>query len=89
MSDTSTPSAPKQVGGVPVDRLLSIIERVEHLEAEKKNLSGDIRDIFSEAKAAGFDVKALRQIIRLRKQEPEELEQQETILDTYRHALGI
>ncbi|MEW9272384.1 DUF2312 domain-containing protein [Gluconobacter oxydans] len=77
------------VGGIAADRLRSIIERVERLEEERKALSGDIKDIFSEAKSAGFDVKVIKQIIRLRKQEPAEVEEQETILDTYRRALGM
>ncbi|MFT8718718.1 DUF2312 domain-containing protein [Acetobacter sp.] len=77
------------VGGIAADRLRSIIERVERLEEERKALAGDIKDIFSEAKSAGFDVKVIRQIIRLRKQEPAEVEEQETLLDIYRRALGM
>ncbi|QEO18876.1 DUF2312 domain-containing protein (plasmid) [Acetobacter vaccinii] len=77
------------MGGIAADRLRSIIERVERLEEERKALSGDIRDIFTEAKSAGFDVKVIRQIIRLRRQEPAEVEEQETLLDIYRRALGM
>lgn len=77
------------VGGVAADRLRSIIERVERLESERKALGDDIKDVFTEAKSAGFDVKVLRQIIRLRKQEPSEVEEQETLLDIYRRALGM
>ncbi|GBQ94396.1 hypothetical protein AA23498_2016 [Acetobacter nitrogenifigens DSM 23921 = NBRC 105050] len=77
------------VGGIAVDRLRSIIERVERLEEERKALAGDIKDIFTEAKSAGFDVKVIRQIIRLRRQEPSEIEEQETLLDIYRRALGM
>lgn len=77
------------VGGIAADRLRSIIERVERLEEERKALSGDIKDIFIEAKSAGFDVKVIRQIIRLRRQEPAEVEEQETLLDIYRRALGM
>jgi uncharacterized protein (UPF0335 family) len=77
------------VGGIAADRLKSIIERVERLEEERKALAGDIKDIFTEAKSAGFDVKVIRQIIRLRKQEPSEVEKQETLLDIYRRALGM
>lgn len=76
-------------GGIAADRLRSIIERVERLEEERKALAGDIKDIFSEAKSAGFDVKVIKQIIRLRKQEPAEVEEQETLLDIYRRALGM
>ncbi|MBI0435727.1 DUF2312 domain-containing protein [Roseomonas sp. KE0001] len=72
-----------------VDRLRSIIERVERLEEERKALADDIKDIFAEAKSAGFDVKVVRQLIRLRKQEPAEIEEQETLLDLYRRALGM
>ncbi|GAN62616.1 DUF2312 domain-containing protein [Acetobacter indonesiensis] len=77
------------VGGIAADRLRSIIERVERLEEERKALAGDIKDIFTEAKSAGFDIKVIKQIIRLRKQEPAEVEEQETLLDIYRRALGM
>jgi uncharacterized protein (UPF0335 family) len=77
------------VGGIASDRLRSIIERVERLEEERKALSDDIKDIFTEAKSAGFEVKVVRQIIRIRKQEPAEVEEQETLLDLYRRALGM
>lgn len=76
-------------GGIAADRLRSIIERVERLDEERKALAGDIKDIFSEAKSAGFDVKVVKQIIRMRKQEPAEVEEQETLLDIYRRALGM
>lgn len=76
-------------GGVAADRLRSIIERVERLEDERKALGEDIRDIFTEAKSAGFDVKIVKQLIKLRKQEPAEVEEQETLLDIYRKALGM
>lgn len=76
-------------GGIAADRLRSIIERVERLEEERKALSSDIKDIFAEAKSAGFDVKVIRQIIRIRKQEPADVEEQETLLDIYRRALGM
>jgi uncharacterized protein (UPF0335 family) len=78
-----------EVGGIAADRLRSIIERIERLEEERKALSSDIKDIFVEAKSAGFDVKVLRQVLRLRKQEPAEVEEQETLMDLYRRALGM
>lgn len=78
-----------QVGGIAVDRLRSIIDRVERLEDERKALGADIRDVFQEAKSAGFDVTVVKQLIRLRKQEPAEVEEQETLLDIYRRALGM
>lgn len=71
------------------DRLRSIVERIERLQEERKALGTDITDIFSEAKSAGFDVKVLRQLIRIRKQEPAEVEEQETLLDVYRRAIGM
>jgi uncharacterized protein (UPF0335 family) len=77
------------VGGIAADRLRSIIERVERLEEERKGLAGDIKDIFTEAKSSGFEVKVLRQIIRIRKQDPAEVEEQETLLDIYRRAIGM
>lgn len=79
----------QSAGGIAADRLRSIIERIERLEEERKALSGDIKDIFTEAKSAGFDVKVLRQIIRIRKQEPAEVEEQETLLSIYRRAIGM
>ncbi len=83
------PADNAQWGNVAADRLRSLIERVERLEEERKALGSDIKDIFSEAKSAGFDVKVIRQLIRIRKQEPAEVEEQETLLDVYRRALGM
>jgi uncharacterized protein (UPF0335 family) len=77
------------VGGIAADRLRSIVERVERLEEERKALASDIKDIFHEAKGAGFDVKVLREIIAMRRQEPAEIEEHETLLDLYRRALGM
>ena len=71
------------------DQLKSVIERVERLEEEKKTISDDIRDVYAEAKGNGFDVKALRVIVRLRKQDVNERREQETILETYMQALGM
>lgn len=76
-----------EVGGVEVDRLKSIIERVERLEEQRSELASDVRDIFSEAKSAGFDVAALKAIIRERKKDPDTVREFENILDVYRHAL--
>jgi uncharacterized protein (UPF0335 family) len=78
-----------ETGGVAADRLRSLVDRIERLEEERKALSGDIKDIYAEAKSAGFDVKVLRQLIRIRKQESAEIEEQETLLDLYRRALGM
>jgi uncharacterized protein (UPF0335 family) len=71
------------------DQLKAIIERIERLEEEKKTIADDIRDIYSEAKGNGFDVKALRTIIRMRKQDANERSEQETILEMYMQALGM
>jgi uncharacterized protein (UPF0335 family) len=71
------------------DHLKAFIERIERLEEEKKALSDDIRDVFAEAKANGFDVKALRSVIRIRKLDTDERKEQEAILDTYLAALGM
>ena len=71
------------------DRLRLLIERIERLEEEKKGISDDIRDVYAEAKAVGYDTKIMRQIIRLRKMKPDERSEQETILDTYKSALGM
>lgn len=86
---TNTADQDNAVGGIAADRLRSIIERVERLEEERKALAGDIKDIFTEAKSAGFDVKTIKRVIQLRKQEPSQVEEQETLLDIYRRALGM
>lgn len=71
------------------DQLRSVIERIERLEEEKAGISSDIRDVYTEAKGVGYDVKALRAIVRMRKQDASEREEQETILETYMHALNM
>ncbi len=78
-----------ETGGVAADRLRSIIERIERLEEERKALASDIKDVYSEAKSAGFDVKVIRQLISIRRKEPAEVEEQESLLDVYRRALGM
>lgn len=70
-------------------RLRLLIERVERLEEEKKGISDDIRDVYNEAKAVGYDVKIMRQIVRLRKMKPDDRREMDMILDTYRNALGM
>ena len=77
------------VGGIAGERLRSFIERIERLEEERRALSGDIKEVYAEAKGNGFDVKALRTIVRLRKQDANERAEQETILETYMQALGM
>jgi uncharacterized protein (UPF0335 family) len=79
----------RETGGIAADRLRSLIERIERLEEERKALGSDIKDIYAEAKSAGFDVKVLRQLISIRRKEPAEVEEQESLLDIYRRALGM
>lgn len=71
------------------DRLRLLIERVERLEEEKKGISDDIKDVYGEAKAAGFDAKIMREIVRLRRMKPDDRREMENILDTYKAALGL
>lgn len=71
------------------DQLKSIIERVERLEEDKAAIASDIKDVYAEAKGNGFDAKALRRIVALRKQDPDKRAEQDAILDTYMHALGM
>jgi uncharacterized protein (UPF0335 family) len=74
---------------VAAGQLRALIERIERLEEEKKTLADDIKDIYAEAKGNGFDTKAIRTIIRLRKKDQAEREEEETILDLYKAALGM
>ena len=78
-----------EIGGIAVDRLRSLIERIERLEEEKKGILSDIRDVFAEAKGAGFDVKIMRAVLKLRKMNVADRDEQETLLETYRKALDI
>ena len=80
---------PAQWGNVSAERLRSLIERIERLDEVRKAIGSDLKDIFAEAKSAGFDVKVMRDLIRIRKQEPAEVEERETLLDVYRRALGM
>lgn len=76
-------------GGVAGDQLRSIVERIERLEEEKQGIANDIKDVYAEAKANGFDTKVLRKVVSLRKVEAAERQEQEAILDLYLHALGM
>lgn len=76
------------VGGISADRLRSLIERIERLEEEKAALAADIRDIFAEAKSAGFDINIMRQILKLRKMDAGDRDEQECLLDLYWKALN-
>lgn len=77
------------LGGIATDRLRSLIERIERLEEEKSAISSDIRDIFAEAKGAGFDVKVMRIILKLRKMNAADRDNQELLTETYRKALDL
>ena len=70
-------------------QLRQLVEQIERLEEEKKALAGDIRDKYLEAKGVGFDVKIMRQIVKIRKMDQDELDEQETLLDVYKRALGM
>jgi uncharacterized protein (UPF0335 family) len=71
------------------DRLRLLIERIERLEEEKKGIADDIRDVYAEAKAVGYDPKIMRQIVRLRKMKPDDRSEQDMLLETYKNALGM
>lgn len=86
MADGNTPAT---TGGVAQDQLRSIVERIERLEEEKAAIANDIKEVYAEAKGNGFDTKTLRQVIRLRRQDKAERQEQEAILDLYLHALGM
>ena len=77
------------VGGVAGEQLKSFIERIERLEEEKRALSGDIKEVYAEAKGTGFEPKVMRQIIKIRKMDKEELDEEESLLDLYKRALGM
>ena len=77
------------IGGIAGERLRSFIERIERLEEEKRTLAADIKEVYAEAKGNGFDAKIMRQLIRLRRMDKDDLDEQETLLDVYRRALGM
>jgi uncharacterized protein (UPF0335 family) len=86
MADGNTPA---NTGGVAQDQLRSVVERIERLEEEKAAIANDIKEVYAEAKGNGFDTRTLRQVIRLRKQDKAERQEQEAILDLYMSALGM
>lgn len=77
------------IAGVAAGRLRSFVERIERLEEEKQALTNDIQEVYSEAKGAGFDVKILRQVVRLRKMDAIDRSQMEAVLDVYKRALDM
>ncbi len=76
-------------GSIAADELRLLIERIERLEEEKKAMADDIRDVYAEAKARGYDPKTMRTVVRLRKMETHARQEAEAILDTYKAALGL
>ena len=82
-------SDPSSIQQSAKDQLRSYVERIERLEEEKAALAGDIKDLFAQAKSSGYDTKALRKVIKLRKQEAKERQSEEAVLETYMHALGM
>lgn len=78
-----------KAGGVDADRLRSLIERIERLEEEKKGIANDIKEVYAEAKSANFDTKAIKQIIKIRKMDDSDRQEEEFVIDMYRNALGI
>jgi uncharacterized protein (UPF0335 family) len=79
----------KKSGGIAADRLRSFLARIERLEEEKAGLTADIREIYAEAKGSGFDTKVMRQIVRLRKMDSADRQEQEALLEVYRRAIGL
>lgn len=82
-------SAPAKAGGIAAEHLRQFIARIEKLEEEKKTIGEDLKEVYAEAKGNGFDTKIIRQIVRLRKQEEAERQEQEALLDLYKQALGM
>ncbi len=78
-----------QVGNIAVDQLRSIVQRVEKLEEDKTAIAADIKEVFAEAKGNGFDTKAIKEVLKLRRLDEAERDEQELVLDTYRRALGM
>ena len=77
------------VGGIAGERLKSLIERIERLEEEKRALGEDIKEVYAEAKGTGFDTKIMRQVIRLRRLDKDDLDEQDALIDVYKRALGM
>lgn len=89
MTQETTTAQPVVTGGIDSNRLTSYFDRIERLEEEVKGLRGDIREIFAEAKGNGFDVKVMRQVLRLRKMNPADRAESEFLMESYKQALGM
>jgi uncharacterized protein (UPF0335 family) len=86
---TPADAAAAAVEGVAANQLRSFVERIERLEEEKKAIGEDIKEVYSEAKGTGFDTKILKKIVALRKKDPEEIDEEQALLDVYKRALGM
>lgn len=89
MSDNPDIKGGDNSAGIAGERLRAIVERIERAEEDKAEIMADIREIYAEAKGAGFDTKALRKIIALRKKDAEEAREEQELLEIYAHALGM
>ena len=89
MSDETPDGGSGDVGGIAAEQLRAFIERIENLEEEKANLQNDLKDVYAEAKSAGFDTKIMRQLVRLRKMDRDDLAEQDALLDLYRRAVNV
>ena len=89
MPDGSAVSKKTKAGPISAERLKSFVERIEKLDEERKAISDDMRDVYSEAKGVGYDVKTMRKIVSLRKMDAADRDEQDALLDTYKHALGM
>ncbi len=89
MSDDATLEPASDVGGIAAEQLRSFIERIERLEEEKANIANDVKDVYAEAKSAGFDTKIMRQIVRMRKMDRDDLAEQDELLELYRRAVNV
>ena len=88
MSDEAPGMGHNRVGGIDAERLKSIVSRIENLETERKGLAEDIKDLFTEAKGAGFDARVLRQIVAIRRKDPQKVAHEQELFDLYSSALG-
>ena len=86
---SQTASKTTKAGPISADRLKSFVERIEKLEEERKSIGADIKDVYSEAQGVGYDVKTLRKVVSLRQMDAADRSEQETLLDVYKHALGM
>ena len=84
-----TEESPARTHNIAMERLKSIVERIERLAEERNALGSDIRDVFTEAKSAGFEPKVIRELLKLRKMDPDDLREQREMLDLYMHAVGM